>query len=81
MRETESLCAENIGLKDIARSRRRELVSRGKLIMYYRPREHFYISSTSIPCRNAYKILSRLKKPLPEVYARSVGKFVQLHLL
>ena len=31
--------------------------------------------------RNAYKILSRLKIPLPEVYVRSVGKFVQLHLL
>ena len=36
MRETESLCAENIGLKDIARSRRGELISRGELIMYYR---------------------------------------------
>ena len=32
MREAESLCAENIGLKDIARNRR------GELIMYYRPR-------------------------------------------
>ena len=28
-RETESLCAEIIGLKDIARSRRGELISRG----------------------------------------------------
>ena len=46
-----------------------------------RPREHFYISSNLIPCRNAYKILPRLEKLLPEVYARSVGKFVQLHLL
>ena len=36
MRETESLCAENIGLKDIARSHRGELISRGELIMYYR---------------------------------------------
>ena len=34
-----------------------------------------------MPYRNAYKILQRLKKPLPEVYARSVGKFVQLYLL
>ena len=33
--ETDSLCAENIGLKDIARSRRGELISRGELIMYY----------------------------------------------
>ena len=39
MRETESLCAENIGLKDIARSRRGELISRGELIMYYRTKE------------------------------------------
>ena len=37
MRETESLCAENIGLKDIARSRREELISRGELIMCYTP--------------------------------------------
>ena len=29
MCETESVCAENIGLKDIARSRRVELISRG----------------------------------------------------
>ena len=36
MRETESLCAENVRLKDIARSRRGELISRGELIMYYR---------------------------------------------
>ena len=35
-RETESLCAENIGLKDIARSRRGKLISRGELIMYYK---------------------------------------------
>ena len=35
MREAEPLCAENIGLKDIARSRREELISRGELIMYY----------------------------------------------
>ena len=27
------------------------------------------------------KYCSRLRKPLPEVYAHSVGKFVQLHLL
>ena len=27
----------------------------------------------SIPCRNAYEILSRLKKPVPDVYACSVG--------
>ena len=33
-RETESLCAEDVGLKDIARSRRGELISRGELIMY-----------------------------------------------
>ena len=39
MRETESLCAENIGLKDIARSRRGELISRGELIMYYTSRD------------------------------------------
>ena len=38
MRETEPLCAEDIGLKDIARSRRVELISRGELIMYYRSR-------------------------------------------
>ena len=36
MCEAEPLCAENIGLKDIARSRRGELISRGELIMYYR---------------------------------------------
>ena len=36
MREAESRRAENIGLKDIARSRRGELISRGELIMYYR---------------------------------------------
>ena len=36
MRETESLCAENIHLKDIARSRREEPISREELIMYYR---------------------------------------------
>ena len=35
MREAEPLCAENIGLKDIARSRREELISRWELIMYY----------------------------------------------
>ena len=35
MRETESLCAENIGLKDISRSRRGELISLGELIMYF----------------------------------------------
>ena len=34
-----------------------------------------------MPCRNAYKILPRLKKPQPEVCAHSVGKFVQLYLL
>ena len=37
MREAEPLCAENIGLKDIARSRREELISRGELIMYCSP--------------------------------------------
>ena len=31
MREAEPLCAENIGLKDIARSRRGELISQGEL--------------------------------------------------
>ena len=31
MREAEPLCAEDIGLKDIARSRT------GELIMYYKP--------------------------------------------
>ena len=36
MREAKSLCAENIGLKEIARSRRGELISWGELIMYYR---------------------------------------------
>ena len=35
MCEAEPLCAENIGLKDIARSHRGELISRGELIMYY----------------------------------------------
>ena len=35
MRETKSLCAENIGLKDIPRCRRGELISRGELKMYY----------------------------------------------
>ena len=35
MREAEPLCAENIGLKDITRSRRGERISRGELIMYY----------------------------------------------
>ena len=35
MREAEPLCAENIGLKDIARSGRGELISRGEPIMYY----------------------------------------------
>ena len=33
--EAKPLCAENIGLKDIAWSRRGELISRGELIMYY----------------------------------------------
>ena len=33
--QAEPVCAENIGLKDIARSRRGELISRGELIMYY----------------------------------------------
>ena len=42
MREAESLCAENIGLKDIARNRRGELISRSELIMYYRPCFTFY---------------------------------------
>ena len=37
MCEAEPLCAENIGLKDIARSRSGELISRGELIMYYSP--------------------------------------------
>ena len=37
MRESGPLRAENIGLKDIARSRRGELISRrGELIMYYK---------------------------------------------
>ena len=31
MCEVEPMCAENIGLKDITRSRRGELISRGKL--------------------------------------------------
>ena len=35
MREAEPLCAKNIGLKDIARSCRGELISRVELIMYY----------------------------------------------
>ena len=35
MCEAELLCAENIDLKDIARSRRGELISRRELIMYY----------------------------------------------
>ena len=35
MREAEPLCAGNFGLKDIARSRRVELISQGELIMYY----------------------------------------------
>ena len=35
MREAEPLCPENIGLNDIAESRRGELISRGELIMYY----------------------------------------------
>ena len=38
MREADPLYAENIGLKDITRSRRGELICRGKLIMYYRVR-------------------------------------------
>ena len=41
MREAEPLCAENIGLKDISRSRRKELISRGELIMYYRLRKYY----------------------------------------
>ena len=36
MCEAKPLCAENIGLKDIARSRRGGLISRGELITYYR---------------------------------------------
>ena len=35
MREAEPVCAESIGLKDIARSRWRELIYRGERIMYY----------------------------------------------
>ena len=34
MREAEPLCAENIGLNDIARSRSGELISWEELIMY-----------------------------------------------
>ena len=37
MREAEPLCAENFGLKDIARSSRRGINFLGELIMYYRP--------------------------------------------
>ena len=36
MRKTESLCAENVGFKEIARSRRGALTSLGEVIMYYR---------------------------------------------
>ena len=36
MCKAEPLCAENIGLKDIARSCRGELISRGELMMYYK---------------------------------------------
>ena len=42
MCETEPLCAENIGLKDILRSRRGELISRGEL-MYYSSISHFLV--------------------------------------
>ena len=35
MREAKPLCAENIGLKDIARSRWGKPISWGELIMYY----------------------------------------------
>ena len=34
MREAESLCAKNIGLKDIVRSRRGRVIFQGELIMY-----------------------------------------------
>ena len=44
MCEAEPLCAENIGLKDIARSRRGELISRGELIMYYRTRKNRFVA-------------------------------------
>ena len=36
MRKTESLCAENVGFKEITRSRKGELISLGELIMHYR---------------------------------------------
>ena len=39
--ETESQCAEIVNLKDIARGRRGELISRGELIMY-----HIYSTNT-----------------------------------
>ena len=45
MCEAEPLCAENIGLKDIARRRRGKLISQGELIMYYSSRK--YINSTA----------------------------------
>ena len=45
MCEAEPLCAENIGLKDIAQRRRGELISQGELIMYYSSRK--YINSTA----------------------------------
>ena len=50
--ETESLCAEIISLKDIARGRRGELISRGELIMYY--------SSTADEAPGNFPIFSRL---------------------
>ena len=35
MRKTDSLCAKNVGFKDIAQNHEGELISRGQLIMYY----------------------------------------------
>ena len=57
MRDTESLCAENIGLKDIAWSRRGELISRGELTMYYTFRQFrgFVVQSESLESAEIFK--------------------------
>ena len=61
MCEAEPLCAENVGLKDIARNRRGELISRGELIMYYRSTLYivaslgFAVSSQELAIQNLCK--------------------------
>ena len=72
IREAEPLCAENIGLKDISRSRRVELISRGELIMYYRPRVvHF----------NSFERNKQFAPINPDFHQELSWGFLQLRLI